>query len=276
MISCPTGDDLVRFVDGALSVEETERLEEHVGLCNRCREQRELLQTLIADVRAPIVATLDVEAHRRVVMERLDRPSAVKFRPQRRWVFAGAASAAACALAVYFGIRAPSARDTWQARGGSVEATIARDISVRPCAVDGGLQPLASGATIDSDTPLTATFRNLGTAPVYLLLFGVDARHVVHWIAPRHTRPDENPVATTLPISIRENVLDTTVVLEDVSPGPLHIVAVIASAPVHVSDVESMEGDEIDGARLARRFPRATDIRETVVEVSDAKSGGWR
>ena len=180
MTSCPLGEDLVRFVDGALSVDETDRLEEHVDLCNRCREYRELLQTLIADVSAPIVAPLDVEAHRRAVMERLDRPLAVEFKPRRRWVFAGAASAAACAVAVYFGVRQPYARDTWQPRGGSVEATIARDISVRPCAVDGGLQALLSGARIDSDTPLTATFRNLGTAPVYLLLFGVDARHVVH------------------------------------------------------------------------------------------------
>ena len=68
---------------------------------------------------------------------------------------------------------------------------------------------------------------------------------------------------------------EVKVVLDDVSPGTLRILAVISPAPTRVSDVESMDAGEIDVARLAGRFPRGTDIRETVVEVG-AASGGRR
>jgi hypothetical protein len=273
MMSCPTEEDFIRFIDGALSVEATERVKRHLAGCPRCHEHEELLRALIADVRAPLAATLDIEAHRRAVMEKLDQPLAADAHPRRRWILGAAASAAACVLAAYLGVRGTS--ETWQARGGSGEPTIARTLSVRPCTIDGQLRPLRSGATIDRSAPLTATFRNLGAAPAYLLLFAVDARHQVHWISPRYLRADENPVATTLPVTTGETVLDTTVVLEDVSPGSLRIVAVISPAPAHVSDVESMDGNEIDAAHLARRVPAGTDIRETVVEVA-AETGGRR
>jgi hypothetical protein len=275
MTSCPTGEDFVRFIDGVLSVEATERLKKHMAGCPRCREHEALLRTLIADVRAPLPATLDLEAHRRAVMEKLDQPPATEVRTRRSWVLAAAASAAACAMAAYLGVRGTSERETWQARGGAGEPTVARTVDVQPCAIDGQLRPLRSGATIDGSAPLTATYRNVGTAPAYLLLFAVDARHEVHWISPRYLRPDENPVATPLPVTAGESVLDTTVVLEDASPGPLRILAVISPAPAHVSDVESMEGDKRDAAHLAKRFPAGTDVRETVVEVA-AETGGRR
>jgi hypothetical protein len=133
--------------------------------------------------------------------------------------------------------------------------------------VQGGLRPLETGAVLDVATPLTATFRNLGDAPAYLLLFAVDTRRIVHWVVPRYSRP------ATLPVSTGEGVLGTTVVLDGLSPGPLRVVAVITSAPGHVSDVEALEGTPIDAAQLARRFPTGTDIRETVVEVRDTDGG---
>jgi hypothetical protein len=268
MMSCPTEEVLVRLVDGALSVEETERLTRHVGRCERCRHQDARLRTLIADLKAPLSVPIDVQAHVRAVMDRLDRPSTPAARPLWRRAFPLASSAVACAAAAYFVLHTPG-RTTWQARGGPAQSTLARDVSVRPCAVQGGLRPLETGAVLDVATPVTATFRNLGDAPAYLLLFAVDSRHNVHWIVPRYSRPDDNPIAVTLPVSAGEGVLNTTVVLDDLSPGPLRVVAVIASAPGHVSDVEALEGTPIDAAQLARRFPTGTDIRETFVEVRD-------
>mgnify|MGYP001415337774 CR=1 FL=1 len=272
MMPCPTDEVLVRLVDGALSVEETERLAQHVGRCERCREQDARLRTLIADLKAPLSVPVDVPAHVRGVMDRLDRPLTPDVRPLWRRAFPLASSAAACAAVAYFVLHTPG-RSTWQARGGPAQATLARDVSVRPCAVQAGLHPLETGAVLDVATPLTATFRNLGDTPAYLLLFAVDSRHNVHWIVPRYSRPEDNPIAATLPASAGEGVLDTTVVLDDVSPGPLRVVAVIASAPGHVSDVEALEGTLIDLAQLVRRFPTGTDIRETVVEVRDADGG---
>jgi hypothetical protein len=274
MTPCPPKDDFVRLVDGSLSLEATSRLEAHVSRCPCCREHERTLRTLIADMKAAVHADVDVQAHTRRVMDRLDRPIAASATSRPVWASLGAGSMAACAIgaALYVGFRTTREEDTWRARGGPIEATIARDVGVQPYVVTGGLRPLASGAAIAPDTPLTAGFRNLGRTPVFLLLFAVDAHRTVHWISPEYTRLETNPVSTVLPVSVEEQALGTTVVLADVAPGPLRIVAVITSTPAHVSDVESLEGLELNAPRLVRQIPGA-DVRETVVEVRETEGG---
>jgi hypothetical protein len=271
MMPCPPKDDFVPFVDGSLSLEETSRFETHMSGCPHCREHVQALRRLIADVKAPVRAEVDIQAHTRAVMGRLDLPPVARGTTRRTWGFAGAGSAAVGALlVVYLGFHATRKEGAWQARGGPVEAAIARDVGVQPYAVQGGLRPLASGAVIGADTPLTAGFRNLGRAPVFLLLFAVDARRTVHWISPEYTRLEDDPVSTVLPPSIQEEALGTTAVLADVAPGPLRIVAVITSMPAHVSDVESLRGLELNASRLVRQIPGA-DVRETVVEARETE-----
>jgi len=142
-----------------------------------------------------------------------------------------------------------------------------RDVGVQPYVVQGGLRPLVPGATIDAATPLTAGFRNLGEVPAFLLLFAVDARGVVHWISPKYVRAEDDPPSTPLPGSVGERLLDTTAVLEDVSAGPLRVVAVLTSAPAHVSDIESLANSDLTAGRVARRL-RGAEVRETLVEVT--------
>ena len=270
MISCPTDDDLVRFVDGALSCEETDRLRRHVTRCAPCRDREETFRALIGDVKAAGSAAFDARAHARAVMDRLDRPLTAGSKPHRvRW-FVGAAAAVAVLAGSYRGLRARSPSDTWQARGGYAQAALGRDVGVQPYAVRGGLRPLVSGSTIDAATPLTAGFRNLGIAPAFLLLFAVDAHQVVHWISPKFSRSDDDPASTTLATSISEKLLDATVVFDDVSAGPLRVIAVITSAPAHVSDVESLSGTDVSAARLTHRLSGA-EVRETIVDVGDSE-----
>jgi hypothetical protein len=248
-------------------------------MCPRCREQDRVLRTALRDIKAARVQDFDVQAHIRAVMERVDRlerhaaTTANRARPRtlRRFIAAGAVAACGVFFMAYFGHHLPWTTETWQTRGGRVQATIGRDVGVQPYTAGGKLRPLGPGATFDGTTPLTAGFRNLGEMPAFLLLFAVDAQGAIHWLSPRFTRPEDNPASTTLPPSIGERVLDTTVVLEDVSPGPLRIVAVITPAPAHVSDVESLERTELSAARIARQLPGA-EVRETMVDVR--KDGG--
>ncbi len=278
MMPCPTRDQFVRFVDSSLSLEETRRVEAHVAMCPRCREQDRALRTALGDIKAATVQDFDVQAHIRAVMERVDRlerhratttENRARPGPFGRFIAAGSVAACGVVLLAYVGLRVPRTTETWQPRGGPVQATIGRDVGVQPYTARGNLRPLGAGATFDDTTPLTAGFRNLGEIPAFLLLFAVDARGGIHWISPRFTRSEDNPASTTLPPSLGERVLDTTVVLEDVSPGPVRIVAVITPAPAHVSDVESLEGTELSAARMARRLPGA-EVRETMVEVRHA------
>lgn len=272
MTPCPSDEDFLQDADGALSGEATERQRAHVRECTRCHEREATLRALIADLAAPPGAGIDVRAHTRAVMDRLDRAPAPRARSRRGWALGGLGAAAAC-VAAYFVFRPPASVGTVQARGGFREASLARDVEVRPCAVGEGLRRLGPGAIIDGSTPLTAAFRNLGAAPAFLLLFSVDAQGVVHWIAPRYTTASEDPIAVTIPVTADEEVLGTTAVLDDVTPGPLRVVALISPAPTHVSQVESLEGNAIDAAHLAPRLPAGTQIRETLVVVRGAEGG---
>jgi len=71
MMPCPNERTLIRLVDQALSLDETERLTEHVSVCAVCRQQDNALRTLIADVRVDGEVELNVEAHVRSVVSRL-------------------------------------------------------------------------------------------------------------------------------------------------------------------------------------------------------------
>lgn len=272
MIPCPTRDELVRFVDGALSLEETDRLRDHVARCYGCREAEAALRALVADLRGAVSAQFDARAHARAVLERLDRAPAAEPKPRRATWFVGAVAAGILLAAGYGGLRAPSSKPAWQSRGGSAQAAIGRDVGVQPYAVEGALRPLVSGSTIDASTPLTAGFRNLGEAPAFLLLFGVDAQSVVHWISPAYTRSDDDPASTRLSGSTREQILGATVVFDDVRAGPLRLIAVITSAPAHVSDVESLAGTDLSAARLTGRLHGA-EVRETIVDVQPSFGG---
>jgi hypothetical protein len=277
MTPCIRSDDLVRFVDGALTVEQSVRVSAHVATCPRCRDDDRALRALASDIRELAPVNIDARAHARSVMERLDRPAPPAAVRRPFWIPAMAvAAAAACALYLHFGSGASSSLGTWQARGGaSVESTVARDVGVQPYAVLEGrdLRPLASGATIEVDTPLTAGFRNLGRVPVFLLFFAVDKEGVVHWISPPYERPGDDPGATLLVSSVEERTLGTTAVLADVPPGPVRLVAVLTPRPAHVSDIEVLERRDLDAPHLVRRLPGA-EVRETVIEMKSADRRG--
>jgi hypothetical protein len=272
MKPCPTDEQRVRFVDGSLAPEEADRVGKHVASCPQCRDRDEMLRALIADVKAAVPAAVDVQAHARAVMDRLDRPVAARSKPPgARWLV-GAAAVGVLVVLGYRGLRAPSPTDAWQARGGHAHSAIGRDVGVQPYALEVGLHPLVSGSTIDGTTPLTAGFRNVGDAPAFLLLFAVDSRRIVHWISPSYTRPGEDPASTILTVSVGERILESTAVFDDVGAGALRVVAVITPAPAHVSDVESLAGTDLSAIRLTRRIPGA-EVRETIVDVRDADGG---
>jgi Putative zinc-finger len=272
MTPCPTDEEMVRLVDGDLAAETVERLRRHLAECSRCFDNEARLLALVADLRAPVAATFDLRAHTRAVMARLDQEPSGRRASARAPVWAYA-SAAVCATAVVCASTRPwSTHGTVQSRGGGAGPSVARDIRVVPCVVEDAVRPMSNGAVMHGDAALTATLRNIGKTPAYLLLFAVDARHEVHWISPPYARTDDDPAATTIPVSSRDDVLAATAVLEDLAPGPLRIEAVVSPVPTHVSDVESLGADVVDRDRLAGRLPMGTDIRETQVVVDTASA----
>jgi hypothetical protein len=109
--------------------------------------------------------------------------------------------------------------------------------------------------------------RNLGQGPAYALLFAIDSRQVVHWIAPEFKEPGSDPEALHIVPLRDERLLSTQVVFDDLAPGPLRIVTLVSSEPSHVSQVEALSPSELGSATLSQRFPHA-EAREVTVTVT--------
>jgi hypothetical protein len=206
-------------------------------------------------------------------MERLDTP--VRSTHGSRWAVLCGAVAAAAAVGMVVATRGPEADapdGAFVARGARSETSLSRDVGVKLYAHDGSLRPLDAGSRVRVGTALTAGLRNVGSAPVFLLLFAVDTRDTVHWIAPAFTTAGTDPEAAIVPPTAAERLLPTAAAFDDLAPGALRVVAILSPdilSPerAHVSDIERLAAPELVEARLERRFPRA-DIRQFRLEVT--------
>jgi hypothetical protein len=266
---CPAEAELLRFVDGDLSPETSDRIAEHLASCASCADEVSTLRELVEDVHAPVAgASLDVDRYVADVMARLDTPASIPRDTARRWPWLAGGVALAASVALLVGLRGPEeeAHGRFTARGGRTEASTARDVGVQLYAKGPELRPVQAGEKIGAGTPLTAGLRNLGKDGVYLLLFAIDARNEVHWIAPEYTVEGEDPEAVKIVPSPGERLLPSAAAFDDLSPGPLRVVALIDPKPMRVSAVESLPAAELDGAGLVRRFP-AAEVRQFQLDV---------
>jgi hypothetical protein len=209
-------------------------------------------------------------------MARLDevKPTAAKRQAPRWPVFAGAMSALALAAGVFLFMRHDqAARDggdpAFAARGGASEHTLVRDVGVRVLTGKQRLVPLSSGATVAADASFTAAFTNLHETAAYLMLFSVDSKGEIHWLYPAYTSFGENPVSVPLRRAATEAVMETSVVLDAPTPGPLRFVSLVTEEPLHVLDVERLGGDTLTKEALQRKYPRAA-VSELDVVVTAA------
>ncbi len=266
---CPSEVELASYADTDLSPEQLERVAMHLRTCRRCAREVAKLEELIGDVAAPVVAgPLDVSKHVAGVMSRLDAPPTLA--RNSRWVARAGALAAAASVALLFVVKWPhdaASPGEFTARGGPKQASLARDVGVELYAQTQSPRPLASGARVGASTPLTAGLKNSSDEPVYLLLFGIDAKQHVHWITPEFTRVGSDPLATTIAPSRTERLLKSAAVFDDLAPGPLRVVALVTREPKRVSEIEKLSPQALSKEGLSRRFPGAS-VREFALEVS--------
>lgn len=266
--TCPSEAELVSFADVALSPEELRRIEKHLEVCSGCAKRALALSELTADIAAEVPQPeLDVAEHVAGVMRRLDEPRLRA--PRARWVGWAGALVAAAALVLVIATRGQAPDPPrLAARGGGATASLSRDVGLQLYAQEDELRPLSSGSTIRPGAALTAGLRNLGSQQAHLLLFAIDARRQVHWIAPEFTAPGSNPESATIAASQSERLLPSAAVFDDLAPGPLRVVAVITAQPSHVSDVEALDENQLDDTGLLARFPQA-EIRQALLQVRE-------
>ena len=265
---CPTEAELVSFADADLSPEQLRRVEKHLEVCGVCAARVVTLGELCSDIAAEVPQPdWDVTEHVASVMGRLNQP--VEAPRRSRWLaIAGAVLAAAAAVLVF---NARSAPPEFSARGAAVASSLSRDVGVQLYVQESELRPLGSGSSISTKSALTAGLRNLGNQRAYLLLFAIDARQTVHWIAPEFTAPGSDPEATSVAAATGERLLPSSAVFDDLAPGPLRVVAVITATPTHVSEVEKLSASQLSDRGLLERFPRA-EIRQIPLQVTRSVS----
>jgi anti-sigma-K factor RskA len=298
---CPTEVELLSFVDGELSPEQLRRLDDHVSSCAACRTHVDEWRELIGDIQAPLpapplstashqAAASETAAHVAAVLSRLDEPGSSAPNQRVLWGWISTVTAAAAAVLLWVRLAPPPADVATQhplpsvvsaaapnaelaadesgqftARGNASESSLSRDVGIQLYTFEQPLKPLEPGGKLRQRTALTAGLRNLAQETAHLLLFGVDANHVVHWIAPAFTDPDSDPPALTVHPSRSEQPLPSSVDFDDLAVGPLRVVALITKTPLHVSDIEKLTPNELTGDLVAR-FPRAV-VRQVIVEV---------
>ncbi|MDD9941201.1 MAG: hypothetical protein OXU20_09200 [Myxococcales bacterium] len=294
--NCPDEGELATWVDAAAPPEELERTERHVAECPRCAVRASELRMLIADIAAPVPGPpLDVQQHVATVMRGLDAPQ-----PRLRWwrvspwsgglgaCVAAATVAVALLLRDSLVVEQPIDRTIdptgtsghLRARGQATEASLSRDIGVQVYvqarrhdhSVGNVVEhkhewrPLEAGGTMPRQAALTAGIVNLAPLPAYLLLFGIDAHHTVHWIAPAFVDPSSDPSSQLIAPEPRERLLSSAVSFDDLAVGPLRLIALITTVPVRVSQVERLSTEGLSLDEIVERFPRA-EVRQIRVAV---------
>jgi hypothetical protein len=271
--NCPSDDELLAFADADMPPEQLGRIERHLELCSSCAKRVMALHPLIEDVAAPLAGEhLDVAEHVAAVMRRLDAPVPAALRPRRAlWLGAlGAAAAVAVALALP-GRSGDAPTGELTARGGPSAASLSRDVGLQLYVQESGLRALELGDRLPSHAALTAGLRNLGSERAHLLLFAIDARSEVHWIAPEFSAPGTDPQSVPLVPGAGEQLLPSAVAFDDLAPGALRVVAVLSKEPTRVSQVEGLPASELSAEGLMKRFPRA-EIRQYALEVGPSPS----
>jgi hypothetical protein len=162
-----------------------------------------------------------------------------------------------------------------QARGGAISNPLARAVSVEPYVLSGSAFHILADDSVEQDANLSASVRNLGNRPMYLLVFIIDARGEVHWISPSYTRADEDPTGTRLAPQQDERLLETAVSFDDLALGPARIISIVDVAATPVSAIERLSREQLTLSSLGQRFPSAA-LRETrvVVRPRAARSKG--
>ncbi len=264
MISrCVQEEELVRFLDGELTENESDRVRRHLRACAVCAARSAQLERALQELKEPL-PDVDLQAAVEDVMRRL--PMAVadpRARPGSRtvrWGLLGSGLAAAAVMSVL--VIAPirwhaAGEDTeaFRARGSPLGSSMARAVGVslyRSSRARDARELLAPDSHVRPNDAYAVRYRNLLQEPVYLL----------HWVCPTYLDPASNPVALSLsPSTTEAAVLPGAVELETPASGHMRFVGILSLSPLHVLDVDNLHGEELTLASLRARWP-AADIRE--------------
>lgn len=250
---CPSNREWLSLVDGEATENRAAELRVHAGDCSRCAQELEMQRQLVRDLAAPVPVSSDAVA---AVMRRLEKAE----RPARRlgwrgWALTGGALAVAAVVAFLIVPSTGVDRGIFTARGHRVPW--AQKVGVEVWAIESSPRKLEAGSVLSPATPMVASYHNVDTAAAYLLVFALDMRGEIHWAYPGFEDAKSDPAAVRLEPLQMNKVLPDSVMLDELSAGPLELVTFISRESIHVSRIESLPVPERSVARLRALFPSA-------------------
>ncbi|MGA9524489.1 MAG: hypothetical protein WBV82_23740 [Myxococcaceae bacterium] len=268
--SCAAPEELLMLHDGELRENRARELREHLGQCLFCQREWTQQQELLRAIAAPVEETSPLELRVAELMSRLPEHPVRGRGLRSRAVWGWGLGALAAGFVLVFGVIDIGARYPdvpFHARGGGESETVSQRVGVSLYALEDPLRKLDPGANLHAQTGLMAAYRNLDARPVYLLLFGVDARGAVHWLQPGYTDPATNPSSVRLDSGTGQVPLPESVVLGDPEPGTLRVYSLVTREPLQVSDIESLPPGQLTAESLGRRWPNAA-VTELLLKLS--------
>jgi hypothetical protein len=271
---CPSAEELLFLSEGELSENRAEAVRKHLATCAACRAEVAAIGGVTRAVAAPVAGVVTEGSVARL-MRRIEAEPPARGRrvASVRWGAVALLGLAAAALLFVLprlrgGAGGPDGE--FAARGERASSDLWRDVGIGIFTLAERPSRLTPGRLIEADAKLVAGYRNLVVArPVYLLAFGVDSRGVVHWLYPAFEREGEDPSSVVVPRSAAEALMPTSVVLDAPSAGPMRLVSIVTSSPLHVSDVEALRGGQLELSSLRARWPEAM---VSAIEVTVAGS----
>ena len=148
-------------------------------------------------------------------------------------------------------------------RGGH-DASVTTDVRITIYTMP-GMKPLAE--SVEPTTAFTGTYTSLLPDKAYALVFAVDAKREIHWVAPAFLDPNEDPSGLVLEKTASETPFRSSVVFEELADGPLSFFSVVTTDEVHVSDVERLPPEDRTKERLQARFVHGAVREQRTVVV---------
>lgn len=245
--SHPETGTLARWVDGALTRNDSEALEAHLARCSACRDQARTLR-LAAERLEPATrpAPLDEGRFLAETMAALDDDAP----PRRRWLPLGMAAATA---AIVFVLMPPSDTSRFIPRGDNVDVAskLGVEVFVHAAGAAKG-RPAVAGESLPGDAGFSFVLYNRTGAPREALVFGLDAAGAVHWFYPLWLDADRPPSSQPLPASPAVIQLPDAVGPDAPAPGRF---VVVAHFPARRTSVETIESTLAAGGLDALQGP---------------------
>lgn len=266
-MGCLTDEEIVQWVDGGVAENESGRLRSHLDACGVCLARVASLRTLIAGIGAPVA--LDEEAHVKQIIEALpplsaeeanarsaSTPSESSFMRKlraRQNLFTAVALAAGIALFVRSNVSTERVEE-FQARG-DANGVLSHDVGVTVRTVE-GKGPVLDGAIVSKTAKFFASYRNIGKAAAYAMVFVQDTKGELHWLYPEFVDPKTDPESIVLPKAERETPLSEGAQFEDLAVGEGTLLTVRSRSKLRVSEVEALakDGQRCSKEKLEKTF----------------------